>query len=209
LLLLLAGTAAVGAVTVFGGGTVLGGWLVYNNAGAIAAGAARLAADAIIDDIDGLSAAERQLMKDDTNRLIAGLETGQISEQDLVNFTEELVTGPLGGLVVVAGVSDKYFGPAGLSDDEKARADRALERVARGLSEDELGLPELAPLISRVTEVGPDGETQPKDQLTHQELMDLVADAEKLANDKNIPDEAFVVDIPAAFDKAVDEALAP
>ena len=108
------------------------------------------------------------------------------------------------GLISVAQVVVKAIRNG---DEEKVDGRRTIQRLARGVVEKTISQSDLEQISDGVTEIGPDGNQKMKESISDEELRTLLADAKQLADDNEIPDEEFVVDLAGEVRKMVDVLL--
>ena len=203
-------------------GLGVGGWFVASNWKTWAADATTsLMATGIRDT---------QLTNEQKRELIARIEgmgeefkADRLTLEDLQKIGQTLQESPVLPVAVVQGMNAAYIGPSGLSDEDKQRAYRINDRIARGVFEERIELEELEPVLEPLSKEGDanvrittndEGATtgfrmdlkQPE-QVTTEELLEYMANAESLLEQKGIPDEPFEVDVIEEFDRVIEDAL--
>jgi len=113
-----------------------------------------------------------------------------------------------------------YLDPSSLPDEEKEAGRRTIQRAFRGLCEKKITpdqFQQVAPQpdYQAQSEVKVENgktvikqQSGPRGQLTDEEVREMLGKLKKLADDANIPDEPFTIDIGDEVKKAVDQALA-
>lgn len=182
-------------------------WYAVSNVKSIAANAARDALVRMIRSTE-LSAEDKQELITEIDRVVEEYKAGEITLEQIGRIVEELEQSPLLGAAVIFFAETKYVQPSGLSDEEKAEARRTLQRVARGIHEGQLKMEQLEAPMQHIQRTGPDGQQELKEKLTDEELRQFLAELKQLADEAQVPDEPFEVDIGQAFKEAVDRALA-
>lgn len=111
-----------------------------------------------------------------------------------------------------------YVAPSTLSDEDKARGQLAFGRLARGFSEGTITEDDLEIVVRPLGKDGqykiePDGDSAtgftmraPK-QVSNEDLLKSIENAEKLAEEKQLGPEPLDVDIVAELDRLVEETL--
>ena len=202
---ILLGCAGVSlAVLLLCGGLI---WYAVTNVKSIAANATRDALTSMIRSTE-LSPEDKEALITEIDRVVEQYKSGEITLEQIGRIVEELEQSPLLGAAVIFFAETKYVEPSGLSDEEKADARRTLQRIARGIHEDQLQMDQLEGPMQHIQRTGPDGEQQLKENLTDEELRQFLAELKQLADDAQVPDEEYRVDIGQAFKEAVDRALA-
>jgi hypothetical protein len=182
-------------------------WYVASNVKRVAADAIR---NGVVSGVNSseLSDEDKQKIVVQIDRVVDDFKAGKINLEDLGKIAEELSETPLIGAAIIFMADEKYVKPSGLSDEEKDAARRTLQRVARGVHENKLTMSDLNGSIELISTTGLDGERQLKDSLTDDELKEFMASLKQKADDVEVPDEEFKIDIGNSFKEAIDRALA-
>ena len=122
---------------------------------------------------------------------------------------EKLVESPLLHLGMVYAFENMHVAPSDMTADEKQAAKRSLQRFARGVFEEAIDPSEVHQVFALITTPDGQGNRQIKQQLTRQELDTFLAAVTAEADEAQVPDEPFAVDVATRIEEAVDEALAP
>ena len=167
--------------------------------------AARFVHEALTETIEEAHLPEDQAksMYADLERARLAVESGQLGWRDLERLEDvEVELERLVSLGVI-----QWFAAAvvpdvtGLSDEEKADADRTLQRLGRAVQEGHLHSREAAAPIDVQLEIkGEDG-------LDAEDVRIVVAKVRRIVDDLGIPDEPFQVDVASEFTKIVDRLL--
>lgn len=139
-------------------------------------------------------------------RVTESFKAGEIGFEDLGRVIEEIQNSPILPAVAVIAAKAKYIEPSGLDEVEKAQALITVERVARGVIEEEITEAQLDKALSIVT-TGEGDDRRPKEYLTDEELRSFLTEAKRVADEANIarlPDE---VDLGVELKRVVDRAL--
>ncbi|PQO25458.1 hypothetical protein C5Y96_24255 [Blastopirellula marina] len=183
------------------------GYYVYINIGVMAANLAESQLNAVIDEFD-LPEDQKSGMKEQVSRVAQGYRDGDISMEQLGSVAEHILESPAFTAVPVEIARSKYIEPSGLTDEEKAEAKKQLQRVAHGAFEKKISEDELKALLDgRIADEQPDGNLQFRDDVPDEDLRDLTAAAKALADEKEVADQNFEIDLAAELKKAVDKAL--
>lgn len=149
---------------------------------------------------------DKQMVMQQVDRLVEGYKEGKVDLQGLGTFAEDFVQSPLMDLLIAFGAKVKYIDESGLTPEEKAEAERTLQRVARGVIEDKISQDELDIALNHISnEVGQS--RQFKEEVTDEELRAFLKECKRLADEAMIPDEEMQVDIGGELKKLVDKAL--
>jgi hypothetical protein len=184
----------------------IGGYYFVKNAKSMAVDFGRSVAVKMIEDSE-LSEEDQQEVIAQVDRVVAAYKAGEIDEKDLERILTEIQNSPLIPLAVVYGVEKQYLDKSGLTDEEKADARKQLQRLVRGVMEKKIAESQADALMAPLQQTGPNGEKQMKPVLTDEEIKTFVAGAKKLADDAEIPDEDFRVDIGEEVKRIVDVGL--
>jgi hypothetical protein len=131
----------------------------------------------------------------------------RISEEQLSQIMETLQQTPLLMIGMVYVFETQHLDTSDMTAEQKQTAKRTLERFARGSFEETIDPEEFDAAISIISVTDTDGSTQIKDQLTRQELDRFLAALNTAADDAQVPDEPFEVDIATQIESAVDTVL--
>ena len=185
---------------------VVGGVIVVMNFKSIASSAVSAAVKAGINESE-LPAEQKQRVIKQVDRLTTAYKAGEISEEQLGSLMEKLAEGPLFPLGMVYAFESEHITPSDMTEAEKQAAKRSLQRVARGIYEESIDRDELEELLGLITTADGQGDRQMKEQLTRQELDAFLAAAKDKADEAQVPDEPFEVDVATEIEQAVDQAL--
>lgn len=159
-----------------------------------------------LDELE-IEPAERAEVTEQIDRVTNGFKAGQIDLEQVMQIGKNLAEGPIGKVMMMYMVQQKYVKPSGLSADEKQAADVVLQRVTRGVIDGEITPEQLQQVADDLMTTGADGKSSPKDSVTDEELRSFIAKAKALADEKGIPAEVQPVDISDEFRKAIDKVL--
>lgn len=167
------------------------------------------ARNAIVSGIEGsdLTAEDKQIVTEQVDRVVAEYKAGRITMQQLSQIGKELSESPLLTLMMAMSAEEAYIKPSGLSDEEKEQAKRILQRVARGVFEQQIDTEELNTALDYVSSQDADGARQFKNPVADEDLRQMLAECQRLADDADIPDEPYQVNVGAEFKAAVDRVL--
>lgn len=183
------------------------GYYIYINFGVMAANLAESQLNSTIDEFD-LPDDQKKGMKEQVSRVAQGYRDGDISMEQIGTVVENILESPAFTAVPVEIARVKYIEPSGLSDEEKADAKKQLQRIAKGAFEDKISEDELKALLDgRIADEQPDGNLQFRDNVPDEDLRDFIAAAKELADEKEVADQNFDIDLAAELKKAVDQAL--
>jgi hypothetical protein len=214
-------TFLIGCFGMFVVGVLLcagGVWYVRQNADKWVAAMVREVIVASINSSE-IPAGEKTEVIAQIDRVVEAYKKGRIKPQDLEPMMKKLETSPAFLLIQTWGLEKAYLDPSGLPAEEKEAGRRTIERAFRGLCEQKITQQQFSGVVPQQqfqsAEVKIDnGKTVvkqrrgPGNQLTDEEVRKLLADLKKLADDANIPDEPFEIDIGDEVKKLVDEVLA-
>jgi hypothetical protein len=130
-------------------------------------------------------------------------KAGNISKERIALLGQQLVNSPVFHCALFRLASNKYVAPSGLSEEEKAEANRTLERLARGVFEKKITGTDLDRAVSPLRD--DDGDI--REQISDEDLRAFMVLAKREVEKADIPDEEFNIDIAAEFNKTVDRIL--
>ena len=155
-----------------------------------------------------LTAEDKKQVIAEVDRLVDAYKQGKINEKDAENILTELQESPLIPLFVCFGIEKQYLDKSGLTDEEKADARKQLQRLVRGGMDKKIDESDIQALLAPLQQNGPNGQQQMKPTLTDEEIKTFIAGAKELADEAEIPDEAFAIDIGDEVKRIVDRGLA-
>jgi hypothetical protein len=192
-------------------------WNVQQNAGKWVAGMVREVIVATVNASE-IPAGEKAEVIAQIDRVADAYKQGRIRAEDLEPMMQKLEKSPAFLMMQTWGLEQAYIEPSGLSDEEKEQGRRTIERAFRGLVEQKITQDEFRGVVPQQpgqADVKIDnGKTVVKasrgqrSPLTDEEVRTMLADLKKLADDAEIPDEPFTIDIGDEVKKLVDEVLA-
>lgn len=165
-----------------------------------------------------IEAIERSDMtEEDKARVIAQVEAlsqefrdKKISLEEMGRVIEEIAESPVLPVAAVMFVEEQYIRRSGLSEEEKADARLQIGRLARGVFEEKIDEERIRYVVEPISEPGSTGddfEIRPPDRVSDDDLRRMIERAREEADAAEIPDEAFLVDIPGELERAIEKAL--
>ena len=195
-----------------------GVWYVQQNAGKWMTAMIREVIVAGVNNSD-IPAGEKTEVIAQIDRVVDAFKTGKIKGEDLEPVLKKLEKSPVFVMMQSWGIEKAYLDPSGLSDEEKQQGRRTINRAFRGLVEGKITqeqftgvVPQQPGSVDVKIENGKKVVTThsgERSRLSDEEVRKLLADLKKLADDAEIPDEPFTVDIGDEVKKLVDELLSP
>lgn len=136
-------------------------------------------------------------------------KNGKITFAQLGQVMEAIAEGPILPLGMTAALESQYIKPSALTADEKTAATRTLERLARGIAEKKIKMDDVKLIVAPISQPssGKEFRLKPANQVTPDQLRAVLADAKKRADDAQVPDEPYTVNVADALDEAVKQAL--
>ena len=154
-----------------------------------------------------LTPEDKQVVMTQVDRLVVGYKQGKVDLQKLAQFGEKLAKSPLMDLMIAYAAKVKYIEPSDLSDEEKAEAEKVLQRLARGVVEEKIPDDELDVALNHISSEVGNGGRQFRENVSDAELRAFIKECKKLADDAEIPEGEYHVDIGGELKKLVDEIL--
>lgn len=198
-----------------------GVFYVQQNADKWVAGLGREVIVATINSSD-IPAQEKTEVIAQVDRVVDAYKAREIDQQDLQRILEEFQDSPIFTMIGAWGAEKAYLDTSGLSDEEKTDGRRQIERALRGLLEKKITQDQFSAIIPQknatttttTTEYNPDGtpkttktETIGNEPVTDDDVRMMIGKLKQLADDAQIPDEPFTVDIGDEVKKVIDAAL--
>lgn len=182
-----------------------------------AAGGINAVATELINDTN-LPEGEKQEVLTLVENLSNEFGEGNLSFEELGMVMQEITTGPIIPASVAAGFDQQYVAPSELSEEEKADARLALDRLARGMAEGKIPqtrLPGIMEPISAPAGQAPvqinTGEAtlnlKAPDDCTADEIRAVIANASAQADEADVPMERYDFDMSDELSRAIRDAL--
>ncbi|MGI8982670.1 MAG: hypothetical protein ACR2FY_25840 [Pirellulaceae bacterium] len=196
------------AVLLICGGTF---WYVTANFKNIATNLAASAAKQSVDASE-MRAEDKKELNAQIDRVAEGFKKDKINGQELGKIMEGLTKSPLFVVLIVYGVTHEYINRPGQDADVKAEAERTLQRIARGTAEGKIKGEDLEKPFSAISQdpnqpMQPGQPPQTKQQLSDEDLKKFLAELKVLADEKEIPDEPYELNVGKEVKRIVDEAV--
>ena len=190
---------------------VIGGFWFYRNFRSLASDAATGAMNAIVDESE-MSIEAKQELKAQIQRVSLAYQAGDIDGEQIQEILEALVDSSLLTIVVLQEAESRYLTESGLDGDEQSAARRTMDRIGRGLFEATITPEELNPALEPIIDESapPDSRTMKSPGVvTDDELRELLSNLKRIADEHEIPDEPFELDVPGEFRRRIDEVIGP
>jgi len=183
-------------------------WYVYSNRHDIGANLASVAIKSVVEQSD-MSPEDKRAVLEQTDRVVEAFREKRIDLTDIERIFKQLSESPLFQVVIIKAVDSAYVKKSGLTDEEKAAATLTLQRIGRGLFEESIEMEDIEAAIDTIAVKGPQGEQQlkPPEQVSDEELRKMLAELKQVADENEVPNEPFDVDIAEEFKRVVDDAL--
>jgi len=159
---------------------------------------------------------EKKGIKTSVKKLTDKLRNREIEMEQFAKVPTVLDNGLAFQCIVLLDFSRKHIAQSGLSDTEKSAGVRTVQRVMRGLTEGKISSADIIQAnflpTEAVTTTISNGEhsfttIKIKDKLTDDEVKKALTHLKKTADDANIEDEAFEVDIVKEIDKIIEAVI--
>ena len=184
-----------------------GVWWISRNVSSLIATGIRTAIVAVVNESE-LEAQEKTQVIAQIDRVVDAYKAGKISNEQLEKLADELQDSPVFVLIQIYGTQAAYLQPSGLNDEEKAAGKRTFERVFRGIHEKKLDLEDFnAAMPESMRQDAEEPGNEPR-RISDEDLRTFLANLKKLADDAEIPDEPFQIDVSEELKKDVDKVLA-
>jgi hypothetical protein len=181
-------------------------WWVSNNVGKLVAGVVRAGIVAVVNESE-LDAQEKTQVIAQIDRVVNAYKAGKLSNEELEKLFDELQDSPVFVLIQIYGTEAAYLQPSGLNDEEKAAGKRVFERVFRGINEKKIDFEDFNAAMPESMRPDPEDPGAERDPVSDEDLRTFLANLKKLADDAEIPDEPFEIDVSDELKKDVDKVL--
>jgi hypothetical protein len=157
---------------------------------------------------------EAGLPKDQQDQILADVrklgdefKAGTLTLDQIQKVGAAIAASPLLHLGALQLANQKYIEPSTMTTEEKAAANRSLQRFARGVYEKKITTNTVEDVIKPVITLQPDGSWELKEKPTREELDQFVANAKEKADAAKVPDEPFDLNIAKELHKTINSAL--
>lgn len=195
----------------------IGGVVVWQNWRGWTAGFSVAAIDESLKEIH-LPDAEHDALLQRARLFADEFVAERITFDEFQKLGEALADSQLMPMLISKALYGGYIVPSDLSPEDKARGQLAFGRLARGIAEGKLTDDELEPVVRPLGKSGQysiqaDGNSstgftmRPPQQVTSEDLLKVIENAEKLAEEKQLGPEPLDIDIVQELDRIVEETL--
>ena len=163
---------------------------------------------ALIDNSD-LPPPEKSEITDIIDQIKTGYLTGDISLAELGLILENMGQCPAIPIGLVTQFEESYVVPSGLNSDEKAAANLDLNRLARGISNGQIGWEIIDEILAPISDAGQDGNQHLRApaQVSDDDIRQVLATVQETVDEAEISNEKVEIDISDEFKKSVETAL--
>jgi hypothetical protein len=182
---------------------VIGGVYVAMHFKEWAANAANAVAQGIISE-SGLPDDQKAIILTEIKQLGDDYKNGKISTEQLAKVAQSISESPLIALAGVQFARQKYIEPSDMTAKEKAEANLAIQRFARGVYEKKIpkeAIDDVARPVGNVNQAN--GRWEMKDNPTRMEVDQFIANAKARADAAMIPNEPYDLNIAEELKKAI------
>lgn len=157
----------------------------------------------------GLPDDQKSQIQAEVQKLADDFKDGKLTLDQLTQIMREISDGPLIALAGVQFARQKYIEPSDMTPAEKAAANLAVQRFARGVHEKKITPAQGAidDAIKPISTLDPRGRRKLKDKVTREELDQFIGNVKAKADEAKIPEEPFELNIATELKKAIDKAL--
>ncbi len=134
----------------------------------------------------------------------------RVSMAEMQRVLEEVAESPLIPLAGVQVAKEKYIDTADMTSEEKAAAERSLQRFAKGIYEKKITPPDqqITDALKPIAVLDAGGGWKLKENPTRKEIDQFIANCKEKADEAKIPDEPFEIDFAAELKKVIASARA-
>ncbi len=181
---------------------VIGGIYIAMHMKEWAADFAKLAAQEFVKE-SGLPEDQRTAILGEIQQLADDYKSGKISTEELTRVAKTIGESPLIPLAGVQVARHKYIDPSDMTEQQKADATLAVQRIARGVYEKKISKDEIDEITKPIADLRRDGHWTLKENPTRMELDQFIANAKAHADAAMIPNEPFDLNIAEELKKAI------
>lgn len=148
---------------------------------------------------------QKQAITAEIDGLATDFKNGKVSFEELSRVGQEIAASPLLPLAGVQLAKEKYIDRSDMTAEEKAAAQRSLQRFARAVYEKKLtpADEQIMDAVKPVVRLKPGNQWEFKENPTREELDQFVANCKRKADEAAIPDEPFEINFAAEVKKVI------
>lgn len=152
---------------------------------------------------------QKQAIIAEVDSLATDFKEGRISVEEMGRVIEAVAKSPVIPLAGVQFAKEKYIDRSDMTAEEKAAANRSLQRFARGVHEKKItpADEQVTDALKPIARLKPGNQWELKDNPTRQELDQFVANCKAKADEAQVPDEPFDLNFASELKKAINQAL--
>ena len=199
----------LGFVFIGGALCVAGVWYVASNLDKWVVGIGREAIVAAINDSE-LPEGEKTEVITQIDRVVTAYKERKIDQADLERVLNDLQDSPALKALALYGIEDEFLTGTSLTDKEIQQGRLTFQRALRGVYEGKISDETFYDLLPGfdIDEVRLAANNNAADEPNDDDLRETLVKLKVLADNANIPNEPFQLDIGDAVKKLVDQALA-
>ncbi len=187
---------------------VLAGFFIVRNAKSLLVNVSQSAAHSVVD-ASHLSTEQKTALKKEITQLGDEVKAGDITVEQVGQVMEQLTEGPLLMVGMLHLLLNEHIKNSALSEAEKEAARKTVSRLCHGGLEGDITQEKLQQLMNQLGPTAADGNSAPrqevKEQLTPEELAQVLEAAKRYADEAAVPDQMFDVDLASKLRQIIDE----
>ena len=163
---------------------------------------------ALIDNSD-LPQHEKSEISEIIDQLKTDFLMGDISLAELGLILEGIGSSPALPIGLIIQFEQSYVVPSGLNSGEKLQANFTLNRLARGISEDQISWENVDEILAPISDPGEDGNQHLRSpsEVSDDDIREVLATVQEVVDMAGISNEKIEFDISEEFKKSVEDAL--
>jgi hypothetical protein len=150
---------------------------------------------------------QRKRMDDRIDDVGQQFKDGNLEIEQVMAIFKKLSESPILPAGVSLFVKRVYIRDSGLTEEEKAAADIAIQRFSRGVIDNSIPEAKREAVLDMISTRKPDGNREFKQKLTDDELRAFLKAVTETADEAGVPAEVPEINFADEFDNAIDEAL--
>lgn len=150
---------------------------------------------------------QKKRMVAQVDRLTEDFKSGELDQQDIERVFEEILQSPLFAAGMVLVVEQTYLQKSGLDPAEKSEAGVSLRRFARGISDGRISRDLVEEVGAPALKSSDAGNFELKEELTDEELREIIAAAKAHADEAGVEAQVEEVDLADELERAIQRAL--
>lgn len=161
-------------------------------------------------DATSLPEQEKEEIQVELKRPLDALRSGELKSDQMGDLVEAIVESPLLPTLALSVLDATYLEGSNLAPGEIAAGRLALRRFARGVIDNKIGEPAVEKVLSHIADrEGDEWKFRPRDEVSDDDLRDLIITAAQEADAAGVPAQVEEVDPSDEVRRVIDAVMGP